>query len=133
MTAITTILPAYNEEIRIGSIVLRTKQHADRVIVIDDGSTDRTAEVAELAGAEVIRHPVNKGKDASLKTGFAAADGADIIVTLNSDGRHDPAKIPEIIDPIKNSNYDVAVGLWPGSEIHVEKENILLYNKKKFN
>ena len=76
---------------------------------------------------------MNKGKDASLKTGFAAADGADIIVTLNSDGRHDPAKIPEIIDPIKNSNYDVAVGLWPGSEIHVEKENILLYNKKKFN
>ncbi|VVB85949.1 Glycosyl transferase family 2 [uncultured archaeon] len=61
-SAITVILPAFNEEVSIGSIVLHARQHADRVIVIDDGSTDRTAEMAKLAGAEVIRHPKNLGK-----------------------------------------------------------------------
>ncbi|SNQ61086.1 conserved hypothetical protein [Candidatus Methanoperedens nitroreducens] len=64
---ILAILPAYNEEVSIGSIVLHSRQHVDRVIVIDDGSSDRTAEMAKLAGAEVIRHPINRGKGAALK------------------------------------------------------------------
>jgi len=72
--SITAILPAYNEEVAIGSVVLRTRKYADRVIVVDDGSSDRTGEVAEMAGAEVIRHPMNRGKGAALKTGFYAVD-----------------------------------------------------------
>jgi len=66
LRGITAILPAYNEEVSIGSVVLRTRQYADRVIVVDDGSSDRTAEVAALAGAEVLRHPQNRGKGAAL-------------------------------------------------------------------
>ncbi len=62
MSGITAILPAFNDEVAIGSMVLETKRHCDRVIVIDDGSSDRTAEVAELEGAEVIRHTGNWGK-----------------------------------------------------------------------
>jgi glycosyltransferase involved in cell wall biosynthesis len=71
MPLITALLPAYNEEISIGSVVLRARQYADRVVVIDDGSSDRTAEVAALAGAEVLRHSENQGKGAALKTGHA--------------------------------------------------------------
>ena len=96
MGGITAILPAYNEEVSIGSVVLRAREYADRVIVIDDGSLDRTAEVAELAGAEVIR-PRNRGKGAALKTGYEALNGWDIIVTIDTDGQHDPTDIPRLV------------------------------------
>lgn len=109
---VTVILPAFNEEVSIGSIVLLTRYYADSVIVIDDGSSDRTAEIARKAGAEVIVHEVNKGKGAALKTGFAAADdlGADIIVTMDSDGQHNPAEIPRLIDPIIKGEADMVNG-----------------------
>jgi glycosyltransferase involved in cell wall biosynthesis len=109
---ITVILPAYNEEVSIGSIVLLTKFYADNVIVVDDGSTDRTAEVAGKAGAEVIVHEVNKGKGGALKTGFTAASnmGADIIVTMDSDGQHNPADISKLVAPIIEGNADIVNG-----------------------
>ncbi len=110
MTHIAVILPAYNEEVAIGSMLLRTKQFADRVIVVDDGSTDRTAEVARLAGFEVIRHPTNMGKGAALRTGFEAAGGADVIVTMDADGQHDPGDIPKLTGAILSGEADVVNG-----------------------
>ena len=109
---ITVVLPAYNEEVSIGSIVLLTSQYADNVIVVDDGSSDRTAEVAGKAGAEVVRHETNRGKGAALKTGFtAAADlGADVIVTMDSDGQHNPAEIPRLVAPILKAEADMVNG-----------------------
>lgn len=109
---VTVILPAYNEEISIGSVVLLARYYADSVIVVDDGSSDRTAEIARKAGAEVIVHEANKGKGAALKTGFAAADdlGADIIVTMDSDGQHNPAEIPKLVDPIIKGEADMVNG-----------------------
>lgn len=109
---ITVILPAYNEEVSIGSIVLLTRFYADIVIVIDDGSADRTAEIARKAGAEVIIHETNTGKGGALKTGFIAAaeKGADIIVTMDSDGQHNPADIPKLIAPIIEDKADVVNG-----------------------
>ena len=109
---ITVILPAYNEEVSIGSIVLLTRFYADNVIVVDDGSSDRTAEVARKAGAEVIIHEVNQGKGGALKTGFtAAADlGADIIVTMDSDGQHNPVDIPKLVAPIIEGSADMVNG-----------------------
>ncbi|RXA19729.1 glycosyltransferase family 2 protein [Methanosarcina sp. MSH10X1] len=109
---ITVILPAYNEEVSIGSIVLLTRFYADNVIVVDDGSSDRTAEVARKAGAEVIVHKVNQGKGGALKTGFtAAADlGADVIVTMDSDGQHNPADIPKLVAPIIEGSADLVNG-----------------------
>lgn len=109
---ITVILPAYNEEVSIGSIVLLTRFYADNVIVVDDGSADRTAEIAKKAGAEVIIHKTNKGKGSALKTGFKAAAeiGADIIITMDSDGQHNPADIPKLIVPIIEGNADVVNG-----------------------
>jgi glycosyltransferase involved in cell wall biosynthesis len=109
---VTVILPAYNEEVSIGSIVLLTKFYADNVIVVDDGSLDRTVEIARKAGAEVIQHETNKGKGVALKTGFTAADdlGADIIITMDSDGQHNPAEIPKLIDPIIKGEADMVNG-----------------------
>jgi len=107
---IAVILPAYNEEVSIGSVVLLTKRYADRVIVVDDGSSDRTAEVASIAGAEVIVHSPNMGKGMAFKTGFAAAGDADIIVTMDSDGQHNPADIPDLVAPILKGEADVVNG-----------------------
>ena len=109
---ITAIIPAFNEEVSVGSIVLHARQHADRVIVIDDGSTDRTGEVARLAGAEVICHHRNMGKGAALKTGFnlAKLNGATVIVTMDSDGQHDPEDIPKLVAPILSGEADMVNG-----------------------
>ena len=109
---ITVVLPAFNEEVSIGSIVLLTSPYCDNVIVVDDGSSDRTVRIARKAGAHVIVHEVNQGKGAALKTGFkAAADmGADIIVTMDSDGQHNPAEIPGLVAPIINGTAEMVNG-----------------------
>ena len=107
---ITLILPAYNEEVSIGSVVLLARQHVDRVIVVDDGSSDRTAEIAEQVGAEVIVHSPNSGKGMALKIGFEAAEGSDVIVTMDSDGQHNPSDIPKIVAPILEGVADMVNG-----------------------
>ena len=109
---ITVILPAYNEEASIGSIVLLTKLYSDNVIVVDDASSDRTAEIAKNAGAEVIVHQANRGRDIALDTGFKAAInlGADVIVTMSSNGHHNPADIPKLVDPIIKGHADIVNG-----------------------
>ncbi|MGI6483690.1 MAG: glycosyltransferase family 2 protein [Methanobacterium sp.] len=107
---ITAIIPAYNEEKTIGSVVLGTQQHVSRVIVVDDGSSDQTSQIAKLAGAEVLVHPVNQGKGAALKTGFEAAKDSKIIVTLDSDGQHDTGLIPKLVKPIQDDEADVVNG-----------------------
>jgi glycosyltransferase involved in cell wall biosynthesis len=110
MSGIVAILPAYNEEVSIGSMVLRARHYADRVIVVDDGSSDHTAEVAELAGAEVIQHKVNRGKGAALKTGFEFLNGEKVVVTIDSDGQHDPSDIPKLVEPILKGDADMVNG-----------------------
>lgn len=90
--------------------MLGTRQHVLRVIVVDDGSSDKTAEIAKLAGSEVLVHPQNRGKGVALKTGFEAARDADIILTLDSDGQHQPREIPRLLEPIINGEADVVNG-----------------------
>ncbi len=109
---ISVILPAYNEEISIGSMVHLARLYVDKVIFVDDGSSDRTAEIARKAGAEVIVHEVNRGKGGALKTGFETAVilGADIIVTMDSDGQHNPAEIPKLVAPIIEGEAEVVNG-----------------------
>lgn len=109
---ITVILTALNEEVSIGSIILLTRLYADNVIVVDNCSTDRTAEVARKAGAQVIIQEAGKGKAESLKVGFKVASdlGADIIVTMDPDGQHNPADIPKLVAPIIEGEADMVNG-----------------------
>lgn len=110
MARLTAVIPAFNEELSIGGIILCSRKYVDKIIVIDDGSKDKTVEMAKLAGAEVIKHYTNKGKGAALKTGFKAAKESDIIITLDSDGQHNPDEIPKLIKPIINGEADIVNG-----------------------
>lgn len=109
---ITVVLSAYNEEVSIGSTILLARLYANKVIVVDDASSDRTAEIAKKAGAEVIMHNTKQGKGASLETGFKAATdlSADIIVIMDSKGHHDPADIYRLVDPIIKGSADIVNG-----------------------
>ncbi len=110
MQEVTAVIPAYNEQLSVGSVALQASKFVDRVIVVDDGSTDNTAEIVELAGAELIKHEKNMGKGVALKTGFEAAKNSDIIVTLDADGQHRISDIPRLIKPIKEGKADIVNG-----------------------
>ena len=105
------IIPAYNEELTIGSVVALAKKYGD-VLVVDDGSGDRTSEIAREAGAIVIRHNTNMGKGAALKTGFeyALSREYEIVVTLDADGQHNPDEIPLLMEPIIRGEADLVIG-----------------------
>ena len=106
------VIAAYNEDRFIGSVVLKTRRYVDRVIVVDDGSTDQTAEIAGQAGATVIRHEENCGKAEAVNTGLARAREMDaaVVVLIDADGQHDPAEIPALIAPLDAQQADIVVG-----------------------
>ena len=100
MANIVAIIPAYNEEEELANVIAKTLKHVDKVIVVDDGSVDKTAEIAIEAGAELISHSTNLGKGEALKSGFKAIEDDSIIVTIDGDGQHNPDEIPILIKPI---------------------------------
>lgn len=104
------IIPALNEQAAIGSIVKRSLRYVDDVLVIDDGSSDNTYQIAKDAGARVIKHYNNFGKGVSLKDGFEEVSGYDIIVTIDGDGQHNPDEIPSLIRPIIEKKADFVNG-----------------------
>ncbi|MFZ2643847.1 MAG: glycosyltransferase family 2 protein [Verrucomicrobiia bacterium] len=93
------LIPVYNAASHVGKVVQRTLARVGRVLVVDDGSTDGSGDEARKAGAEVIRHEVNRGKGAALKTGLArcAGLGCEWIILLDADGQHDPDDIPRLL------------------------------------
>jgi glycosyltransferase involved in cell wall biosynthesis len=104
LPGVTVVIPAYNEELFIGSIVLKARQIVDRVIVVDDGSTDRTSELATIAGAEVIRLDKNMGKAHALLLGLKRALdlGSTAAVSLDGDGQHKARDIEKVLAPLLN-------------------------------
>jgi glycosyltransferase involved in cell wall biosynthesis len=111
-------VPAFNEERTIAKVVTRTFKHVDRIMVVDDGSGDDTALIAERLGALVTRHGRNLGKGAALRTclDWAKRIGASILVTLDADGQHDPEEIPRLVEPILRGEGDVVIGSRSGSK-----------------
>ena len=110
---ILVCIPAHNESKTIGDIVLKAKNYATEIIVYDDGSTDNTYDIAKAAGADnVIRSPENSGYGVAIRTLFQAARerNADIMVTIDSDGQHNPDQIPDIIKPIVEEGFEMVVG-----------------------
>ncbi len=106
------VIPAYDEEERIGQVVEAARRHAPLVIVVDDGSRDATAEVAEKAGALVLRHSRNEGKGAALQTGFqhALSKDCDVVIAMDADGQHNPDGIPPFLEAYRRTGIPVLLG-----------------------
>ncbi len=106
------VIPAYNEAPRLGAVLASLKGVVDEIVVVDDGSRDETSLVAQGQGVHLIRHGINRGQGAALKTGTLAALelGADIIAHLDADGQHDASMLEHLVDPIKNNQADIVYG-----------------------
>jgi len=109
---ILACIPAYNEESHIENLVKSAKSHVDSVLVCDDGSTDDTAKLAKKAGATVISHKTNKGYGAAIISLFEYArdNNAEIMITFDGDGQHNPDQIPLLLDTLTQHNVDVVIG-----------------------
>ena len=108
------IVPAFNEEPRLEAVLRSAAAAAPdyRIVVVDDGSRDATAEVARACGARVVRHPFNLGYGAALQSGYKYAHrtGASLVVQMDADGQHDPAQIPRLVEPVERDELDLVVG-----------------------
>ena len=109
---VIAIIPAYNEEETIGDVIRETKKYVDDVIVINDGSTDRTEDVAKKAGAKVVSHVLNRGVGAAVRTGIKVAlmEDADYTIQIDGDGQHNAEYIPDFIK-MAEKGYDIVICL----------------------
>ena len=106
------VIPAYNEELTIADVVSAAVKIADRVLVVDDGSRDRTAALAKQAGALVVRHAVNRGVGAALGTGIEAAIrlDADAVVTMDADGQHRAEDASKVFERLDQGDVELVIG-----------------------
>ena len=110
-TSCLALIPAYNEAAGVAGVVTAALVHLP-VLVVDDGSTDNTATLAEAAGAVVVRQIPNQGKGAALRAGFrwAMAQDYQAIIMLDADGQHDPAEIPKFLNTYHTTQADLVIG-----------------------
>ena len=109
---VCALIPAYNAETSIGEVIGRIRGHVPRVIVVNDGSSDRTEEIARGRGAEIISLPSNRGEGYALRQGFSLAlnNGCSAILTLDADGQHDPADIPRFLEAHRADSDAILIG-----------------------
>lgn len=108
---VIAVIPAYKEATRIERVIRSLQPHVDQVVVVDDGSPDETFQKAQQAGALTLRHSINRGQGAALKTATMAALrlGADVIVHFDADGQHQPESIPQFLKELQQGN-DIVLG-----------------------
>ena len=106
------VIAAFNEDRVVGEVVTKVRRVVSRVVVVDDGSRDSTADCARRSGAIVLRHAINRGQGAALQTGitYCLTTDAAIIVTFDADGQHDEDDIPALVAPIIKGSADVVLG-----------------------
>jgi glycosyltransferase involved in cell wall biosynthesis len=109
---VAALIPAYNEAAPIGAVIEAIRRYAEAVLVVDDGSSDGTAEVARAGGAEVVSHPTRRGKGVAIRTGLdrLAGRGHRYILMLDADGQHDPEDAPRLIEAAEIEGYDLVIG-----------------------
>jgi glycosyltransferase involved in cell wall biosynthesis len=111
---ILVIIPAYNEEEAVGNVIENVRVHLPQadILVVNDGSTDSTSEIARKWGVLVLEHPYNMGIGATMQTGFlyALRNDYDIAVQIDADGQHDPAFLPSLIEPILKGQANLVIG-----------------------
>ena len=123
------VMPAYNEERSIGGVLHALHKEGWRdIIVIDDGSRDRTAEIAREKGALVLSHPWNMGLGAAIRTGLKAAleRGADCAVTFDADGQHDPEAVRKMVDSLDGADFVVGVRYFTSIPLNKRVGNFIL-------
>lgn len=111
------VIPAYNESSKIINVISEVKRYCNNIIIVDDGSKDNTYNLAKQTGATVLKHSVNLGKGAALKTGcdYALSSGARKIIVLDADGQHDPKEIPRFLDSL--DEHEIVFGYRKGKEV----------------
>ncbi|MFA5248111.1 MAG: glycosyltransferase family 2 protein [Patescibacteria group bacterium] len=122
------IIPALNEEKTIGEVVKKVKPLVDEIVLVDDGSSDRTAQIATEFGAVILRHPLNRGQGAALETGnqYALKNGADIIFHFDADGQFSTEDISTVLAPLLSSESDAVLG----SRFLGKESNMPAFKKK---
>ena len=125
------VIPAYNEAEHITEVISRVRPFVDEIVVVDDCSSDDTAQLAQAAGATVLKHPINRGQGAALQTGndYALLKNADIIIHFDADNQFCAEEIPDLIVPITSARAQVALGsrfLTKKSKLPASKKNIIM-------
>lgn len=112
LPVVIAVIPAYNESSKIGSVIAEASKFVNSIIVVDDGSVDKTKDIATTLNAIVVRNKRNMGKGFALKRGVIEClkYNPDIIVTIDADGQHDPSDIPKLLEPLKSEDADVVIG-----------------------
>lgn len=113
MSHVAALVPMYNEGLIVGAVVSSLRERFDLVVCVDDGSADDSAQAARASGATVLRHPVNLGQGAALRTGFeylAARAGIEHVVTFDADGQHDPDDAVAMVATARASGVDAVLG-----------------------
>lgn len=123
---ITAVIPSYNAEKTIGDIVKQCFKHCDKVFVVDDGSKDKTTQAAQDNGAKVFRLVENHGAGFATAFGLCGVWDSEVVVTLDSDGQHDPNDIPKLCKPILDKESDFVIG---SRFLADSKTNMLTYRK----
>jgi len=120
---IIACLPALNEELKIFDVVKETSQYVNKVLVCDDGSSDKTSEMATKAGAIVLKHGNNQGKGSAMRTLFQHAEklDADVVVTMDADGQFLPEEIPKLVDCLVTKQADIVTGYRFDSDVDMPK------------
>ena len=107
------MFPAYNEAKALEKLIPQIQSVCDfQIVIINDGSSDKTTEISEKNGAICIEHAINRGAGAATKTGFeyAVSQNVDYIITMDADGQHSPSDITNVINPLFTGNYDLSIG-----------------------